>query len=92
MGHTPKYPFREEVLAKQSAIPLDFKTRGISTIKNNDGLCNTDQKQFVREVITFLSIIALVAVMFMVLLLCEPTPHKKGGGTYAGRNFEAERR
>jgi|ERR1039457_782267 hypothetical protein len=91
MPYQAKYPFREEVLAKQYAIPLDLKTRENSTLKNEDGLCKSDWMQFLRENITLLAIFALVAVIFMVLLFCEPTPHKKGGDAHAGsRCFIAE--
>jgi hypothetical protein len=82
MPYEPKYPFREELLARQYAIPLHLKTHENS--QNKDGLCKTDQKQLVREIITLLAIIALIAVMFLFLLLLEPTPHKKkGGATHA---------
>ena len=80
----PKFPFREQILAEQYALPLDLKPRETSTFKNEDGLCKSDWMQFLRENITLLAIFALVAVIFMVLLLCEPTPHKKGGDAHAG--------
>ena len=91
MHYQAKYPFREEVLAKQYAIPLDLKTREKLTFKNDDGLCKSDWMQFLRENFTLLAIFALVAVIFMVLLLCEPAPHKKGGDAHAGSHcFIAE--
>ena len=88
----PRFPFRGQMLAEQYVLPHDLKTRVNSTSKNEDGLCKSDRMQFLRENFTLLAIFALVAVIFMVLLLCEPTPHKKGGDAHAGsRCFIAER-
>jgi hypothetical protein len=79
-----RYSFREEVLEKQYAIPLDLKTR--ENARKVDSPKKADRKQFVREIIALLAIIATIIVWYLVLLMREPTPQKKGGDTHADRN------